>query len=413
MAGNRGISLSAWPLLMASMISGSTVVRAQDLDAPRVRTVVYALRDSALYRWRLSSRPLLSIGGADGQGPTEFSGVVGVIRLDDGRVVVADAGSSELRFFGATGSFLYKRAGIGSGPGEVRGLDALAFALDTLYALDAFGGAHLFTHDGTFTRRIPYRMGPAAQFGGDPDGVLAGSALVGRHVVSDWQRRPPGLDSLEIRVLAPSGGSYRLLRTLPSQRTFRLTTDRYKRATAYSPELAVAAFPHEVCASFTATYEVTCLDTLGRTTRVIRREVRSRTVTDSMKRAWRNGMTGRLPDGTSRLQGSLLAHRERVARTTEFMRSLPALSRLLAARTGELWIADFQASDGIVSNAGAGGRVPAGPSRWNIFAPNGAWSGTVTLPPRFRLFDAGRDWVAGVARDADDVERVEVWQLRR
>lgn len=413
MAGHRRSFSAWWRLLLWSMLSLSIVARAQDREAPRVRTVAYGERDSSLSRWRLSARPLLSIGGAEGQGSTEFSGVVGVIRLDDGRVVVADAGSSELRFFSATGTFLFKRGGVGGGPGEVRGLDALVFALDTLYALDAFGGAHLFSRSGTFARRIPYRMGPTAQFGGDPDGVIAGSALVGRHVVKDWQRKPPGLDSLEIRVLAPEGDSHRVLGTFPSQRTFRLATDRYTRAIAYSPELAVAAFPLEICASFTAMYEVTCHDTLGRNTRVIRRDVRSRTVTDSMKRAWRDGMTGRLPGGGSRLQGSLLAHRERVARTTEFMRALPALSRLLAARTGELWIADFQPSDGIVSNSGAGGRVPAGPSRWNIFAASGAWSGTITLPPRFRLFDAGHDWVAGVARDQDDVERVEVWQLRR
>lgn len=413
MAGRLGISGASWQLLMLSIISLSTEASAQNRDDTRVHTVAYTARDSAKSRWQLSARPIFSIGGALGQGPTEFSGVVGVVRLDDGRVVVADAGSSELRFFSATGRFLFKRGGVGGGPGEVRGLDALALALDTLYALDAFGGAHLFSRDGTFARRIPYRMGPTAQFSGDPDGVITGSALVGKHVMSDWQRRPPGLDSLEIRVLAPSGGAQKVLRTFPSRRTFRLATDRYTRAVAYSPELAVAAFPLEICASFTATYEVTCLDTLGRTTRVIRRDVRPQIVTDSMKRAWRDGMTGRLPDGSSRLEGSLLAHRERVARTNEFTRSLPALSRLLAARTGELWIADFQPSDGIVSNAGAGGRVPAGPSRWSIFAPDGAWSGTVTLPSRFRLFDAGHDWVAGVARDEDDVERVEVWQLRR
>lgn len=413
MPGKGGTSSASWRLLMLSMMGLSRVMSAQDRDDPRVRTVAYAERDSALSRWRLSPRPLVSIGGADGLGPTEFSGVTGVIRLDDGRVVVADAGSRELRFFSPTGTFLFKRGGLGRGPGEVRELDAMLFALDTLYVLDGFGGAHLFIGDGSFIRRIPYRMGPAAQFHGDPVGVVAGSGLVGRQVRLDWQRRPPGLDSLDVRILAVSGSAHRVLATLPSHRTFRLAADRYKRLIGYSPELLVAAFPMEICASFTATYTIACVDTLGRPTRAIRREVRPRSVTDSMKRAWRDGMTGRLPDGSSRLTGSLLTHRERVARTNEFMRTLPALSRLVAARTGELWIADFQPSDGIQSNAGAGGRVPAGPSRWSIFAPNGAWSGTVTLPPRFRLFDAGHDWVAGVARDQDDVERVEVWHVRR
>lgn len=111
---------------------------------------------------------------------------------------------------------------------------------------------------------------------------------------------------------------------------------------------------------------------------------------------------------------ALRAHRERVARTSEFMPTLPLISRLLAARTGELWVADFQPSDGILSLAASAlGYAPAGPTRWNIFSRDSEWLGTLTLPPRFLLADAGRDWVAGVARDDDDVERVEVWKVER
>lgn len=37
----------------------------------------------------------------------------------------------------------------------------------------------------------------------------------------------------------------------------------------------------------------------------------------------------------------------------------------------------------------------------------------VLRPPRFRLMDAGSDYVAGVSRDANDVERVVVYRLLR
>jgi hypothetical protein len=48
-----------------------------------------------------------------------------------------------------------------------------------------------------------------------------------------------------------------------------------------------------------------------------------------------------------------------------------------------------------------------------VFAFDGAWIADVKLPPRFAPLDFGRDYVAGVAFDADDVERIVVWGLRR
>jgi hypothetical protein len=46
-------------------------------------------------------------------------------------------------------------------------------------------------------------------------------------------------------------------------------------------------------------------------------------------------------------------------------------------------------------------------------ATDGTWRADVTLPPRFMPLDFGRECVAGVAFDDDDVERVVVWGLLR
>ncbi len=411
-AGLCAVTLLAWG------IAQQQPLRAQ--DPPRATSargsaplILYGTNESAQSRWRLSARPLLTVGGANGSGPTEFATIVGVLRLDDGRLVVADAGSRELRYFDRAGRFVEKRAGPGRGPGEVQGLEGLYLQSDTLYALDSYGGAHLYSIDGAYLRTLPYRMGPASTFSGNPSGVVANSGLVGLGRLRNWQRRPAGVDSSEVRVLRAGERTPVTIATLPSGRTFQQTGDAYARWFAFSPSLVVASFPTEICTSFTETYEIVCLGTTGRPTRTLRRALRPRAVTDSMKRAWRDGMAGRLPGSKSRWEGSLRVHRENVARTSEFTRALPTIARLVASRTGELWVSDYQPSDGIVSFAGGVTRPPAEPTRWNIFDARSRWIGTLMLPPRFSLFDVGRDWVAGVARDEDDVERVEVWEVRR
>lgn len=392
---------------------------AQDTTRTRpsrveVRDVRYASSDSAVSRWRLSARPLVTVGGATGSGPTEFSGVAGLVRLDDGRIIIADGGSSELRAFDSAGRFLMRVARRGRGPGEMRGVEGLLLAADTLYALDEHGGAHLFTVDGSFVRLDRYTMGPSASFGGRALGVLAGSGLVGVQRARAWGTSRVGLDSQQVRVQRPGERSPTVIAVLPHQRTFQHVGDSYPRPFAFATSLQLAVFPREVCAAFTERYESRCLDARGAPTRTIRRAVGARPVSDSMKRAWRDGMAGRLPDGGSRWEGSLRAHRERVARTSEFMPTLPLISRLLSARTGELWVADYQPSDDILSLAASAlGYTPTGPTRWNIFGRDSEWLDTLTLPPRFVLVDPGRDWVAGVARDDDDVERVEVWWVVR
>lgn len=57
--------------------------------------------------------------------------------------------------------------------------------------------------------------------------------------------------------------------------------------------------------------------------------------------------------------------------------------------------------------------VPATEAQWDLFASDGVWLGTVSTPPRFRVMDIGRNYIAGVAKDSLDVETIAVWELRR
>ena len=49
--------------------------------------------------------------------------------------------------------------------------------------------------------------------------------------------------------------------------------------------------------------------------------------------------------------------------------------------------------------------------RCDVLDAAGRFLGSVTLPPRFTLFQVGTDFILGRARDADDVEQVQVYRL--
>lgn len=71
--------------------------------------------------WRLSSLPAVDIGVAEGDPPYELTTASSSLQLPDGRVVIANGGSNELRVFDSQGRFLRSIGRKGGGPGEFGG----------------------------------------------------------------------------------------------------------------------------------------------------------------------------------------------------------------------------------------------------------------------------------------------------
>lgn len=104
--------------------------------------------------WRLSDEPLVQIGVVAGDPVYELHRATSSIRQSDGRIVVADVGSREIRAFGPDGRHAWTAGGRGEGPGEFRWLGrVLPFAGDSLIIHD-FAGDRLtvFDSDGQFGR---------------------------------------------------------------------------------------------------------------------------------------------------------------------------------------------------------------------------------------------------------------------
>jgi len=75
-------------------------------------------------RLSLSIEPTLQIGSRGGH-EIALHRAVEATRLADGRIVVANAGTGELRAFGPAGEFLYAAGKAGDAPGEFLGLAAV------------------------------------------------------------------------------------------------------------------------------------------------------------------------------------------------------------------------------------------------------------------------------------------------
>jgi hypothetical protein len=111
------------------------------------------------------------------------------------------------------------------------------------------------------------------------------------------------------------------------------------------------------------------------------------------------------------------ARLEQAIARTVYPDLLPALGALLVDPGGNLWARRYDFREAMtVARVGRGEGLPSVPtpqfaSTWDVFGPDGRWLTTVTMPERFSALDIGRDYVAGLERDADDVEMVRVYKL--
>ena len=407
-----------WAVVIALMaIPGALSAQA---NAAQPRAVTYPITATAPARWTVGARPLLEFGGADGTGPTEFTRITGLTRQRDGTIVVANGETRELRFFDSRGRFLRATTRRGGGPGELDYLTRMFAVDDTLQVVDGRIKAHVYAPNGKWIRSLVlpairgYLRNPGVGAIGPFDVVLplrGGGRDEPLNAADRYEKIRT--DSIWFGRVSVRDSSARVLLGQPRAPSFALAPGRPAAyAVGFAPRTLIAATRDRICAGYPERYEVLCVDTIGRHALRILRDTPRRAVTDSARRAYRDNQAGRRPDGTSRFAGSLRAHRERVAAATQFASHYPAYSELLFARTGELWVRQFDPAGGMLSRP-TPYYTSAGQSTWSIYGPDGKWIADCTLPARFGLAEVGADYVIGVSFDEDDVERVTLLSLRR
>jgi hypothetical protein len=349
--------------------------------------------------WSVDQVPSLEIGLEDGPPEYQFSQVEGVLRLPDGRIVVADGGSREIRFFDGEGRFQSASGRRGDAPGEYRQIIALGYGPgDSIWVFD-YGNRRftVLTDAGEVVRTLTL------------DPTLANVSAVGRLTDGSFVVREfwsAGGDAGAIRLglvrdpaavarYAPDGARIDTIAMFLGREVFVGTEEgRGVMSTPlFAHSTSAAVHGDEVFIGDQQNFEVGVYSPDGVLRRIIRLpDIDLRVARDDIERAIEQRLA-RVPEEQKvRMRAQLEA--------MDVPATRPAYGRLLVDSEGALWTGDYAP-------------YPEDPVLWRVFDGGGRLVVALQVPERFRIFDIGTDWILGVWRDDLDVERIRSYHLRK
>jgi hypothetical protein len=329
--------------------------------------------------------------------------VTSVLRLPSGEVVVALMGQAELRVFGPDGQHLRTMGRTGRGPGEFPVLWQAFRVGDELHGLDNAGIVQVFGFDGKSRRTIPRISVEGQRL--QRLGTFGDGSTLGTYYPDPLANVPSGRTAYMAQVVRVKGDSQVRHARLPAGVLSR-RGEETPMALAFGPRLHGAVFDSHYCLGYSERFEIRCHDlNNGRVIAEIKRPGAAPVrITDKDRQRYFAGMDNANPDPRA------AEFRKQIRVITQFADTRPAFGRLVPSQAGELWVSEFDPSDAI---AGTLNPSPDEPLTWSVYSREGRWLANVRTPERFRLMDAGRDWIAGIERDADEVEQVVVYGLVR
>ena len=325
---------------------------------------------TAQERLRLAASPRLIIG-ASTAGPYEFRRVRGVMRLSDGRLAVADGGSTQLRFFSPDGQFLTASAGVGNAPGQLASIE-FVYRLrgDTIALRSGLESAYLYTSTGDFVREMSLPGPPVGRRA--PRRYVHGMFTNGRRIASPIPNPAPRaagtrwVDSLEVHILAESGEVDVSLGLFPFLE-FEQGAD-YPSPPWLSAIGVFAGGEDRLYAGFGDRYEIRVFSGTGALHSIFRRAWTPAPITPEDWEEW----VVEWSKLWVKEQGAARDSAVNRVRRAPYATKLPAFSAFLVDRTGRLWVRGAHWEDAV--GAGSYTDMPAVPSQWSVFDIVAGWA---------------------------------------
>lgn len=358
--------------------------------------------------WTVDSIPTLVLGLDDQRPGHDLYRVMAASRLADGEIVVADAGSSELRFFEPEGELQRTAGGAGEGPEEFRLIAEMARTPgDTMIVLSFPPALSWIGPDAAFLRRV--RLDPLdwrlpcllAEGGITP---MPSGRLLLRY---DVNHGVPGCPALQEGITRHDG-----LAAVFDPETTTLDTLIELPATerngpnyrVYGRLLLAAAGDERVFVGETGSESIHVFrgdrsDPTVMPVPFVARQVPAAARTETVRQF-------RRPDGST-------ARGE----DYDYAGTYPRFGRLLVDRVGLLWVMAYPPLDAPISSWTLTSpeyfpRVPGG-FEWVVLDAEGQVRASVHTPGDLFPLEIGDDYMLAVLRDDMDVQTVALFSLDR
>ena len=353
--------------------------------------------DESRLPWRIGPDPMVSIGEVVGEEAYLLHRANDATILTDGRIMIANTGTDELRVFDSAGAHLATWGGEGEGPGEFSGLAGVApWPGDSVVAWNTSTWVmSVFDSEGVFGRAFTLDSEAGVL---EPRAVLKNGSILGRtgKVASEGYRR-----SRETYELRHSGTESPVgFGTHPGQESY-LTFRSGMAVLGYLPfgrSLWEAQWGGFVIVTPDDDYEIRAYDSAtGALARIVRREYENRAPTreevdealdEALERA---GLTGERLEFARQGYGDM-----------PLVERFPAFRMLLTDPLDHLWVRE-------ATLPGMDRPAPL----WTVFDPEGRALGFIETPDGLTIHEIGTDYLLGRATDEMGVESVQVWALER
>lgn len=356
--------------------------------------------EATLPVWTVGNTPALDIGTEPGE---ELHRVGGAARLSDGRIVVINRGTGELRLFDSAGRRTQTIGKLGEGPGEFSNFiqSVQVLAGDTLFVLDGQNRrASWFSPTGSLLR--------TASVGSlDESHMISVLALVAdRLLASDYHHVPmretdgpvrrdsfaivlmrPGDRTLDTVIVVPSQEVYPSLGSEGGQEFPTIRSLQFGRTTDFSTNGT-----HFVVGT-NEPGGIRIFDTQKRLMRLVRSATADEPITDEIRKQREQEELARFQRAPEQMKAAWMKY-------LRFASVLPQHERVLLGTDGSVWLerARHYADEG---------------RRFVVYDTTGKAIATVRCPDRMRPYQVGPREIIGLWRDPDDVEHVRVYAVVR
>ena len=435
----RPTALSGAATLFIALVACGTDADMGAAEPDAQTAAQYQIRDSAGIRiiengrpaegsrlsWEIGAEPVVSIGSVEANADFQLFHVDDVLKLADGRLVVANGGSHQLLVFDEAGNYLTAWGQKGEGPGDFGGAwGGNAFGFRLFWA-EPWPGDSIAVCHGTFSLGLELLsvFDSNGKHGRQVNLARAGSHTVCRDVLPDgailasrspeWSGYPPtGIDRPEIDFFLLEGdGSLRAeLGTYPGAEEFQYADEGgfppfnfWMHDPPFQQSVVWGAWDGLAIVSNTDRYEIRAYGADGSLARIVRRDHQVRTPTEADLERFKAGRLGSITGAD--FKQTMIPVLDALLLPSSFPAFSPIEMEALGIHVDALdylWVREYRLP-------GEEGVRPL----WTVFDPDGIVQGFIETPAGLVIYEIGEDHILGKVLDELNVEYVQLWLLDR